>query len=513
MDANPSVIFVLVGFLDLGPNWQRMANRIERHPFMHYSKLLELAATLDVNLAPLEVGNPFCEAKSELKYFEAAIVRVPTIASGTHPFVQAIESGKNGYIARTNDEWLEALEKLRSSPDLRAKIGSTACQRAVVNFGPEALRGALSRVYDLSAARPLKKDLIDFCWIIPDILVGGGGHRMIFRACAMLESAGYNLKIYVQDTNRTSADLTATVRKDFYPLKTQIEPYQGTIEASRAIVSTFWKTAYTAKRHANPETKLIYFVQDYEPYFYPMGRDFILAENSYRLGFHHLCVSPWIFRKLQEDFDVDAEYLEMPIDRKTYYSNATLRTPGKILFLAKPDTPRRCFELGIETLKHLSSSAVGLDIHLYGSDDLRTVSLPFKATVHGVMRRQEALAELYRSSTLGLVFSPTNPSLVPYEMMACGLPVVDLNLKGASQNYGGTDRIAYLGDVDPQTLSREIVWLMDHPEELEARRRAGIEFTNKLPSEEQMATRVVSIFKQYVGDEEPAAGKVMSIRG
>ena len=36
------------------------------------------------------------------------------------------------------------------------------------------------------------------------------------------------------------------------------------------------------------------------------------------------------------------------------------------------------------------------------------------------------LADLYRESTIGMVFSTTNPSLVPYEMMACGLPVIDL---------------------------------------------------------------------------------------
>ena len=42
-------------------------------------------ARFDINLAPLEVGNPFCEAKSQLKFFEAGLVNCTTIASPTGP--------------------------------------------------------------------------------------------------------------------------------------------------------------------------------------------------------------------------------------------------------------------------------------------------------------------------------------------------------------------------------------------------------------------------------------------
>ena len=58
-------------------------------------------ARLDVNLAPLEVGNPFCEAKSELKFFEAALVDVPTVASPTEPYRASIRHGETGFLADT----------------------------------------------------------------------------------------------------------------------------------------------------------------------------------------------------------------------------------------------------------------------------------------------------------------------------------------------------------------------------------------------------------------------------
>ena len=46
-----------------------------------------------------------------------------------------------------------------------------------------------------------------------------------------------------------------------------------------------------------------------------------------------------------------------------------------------------------------------------------------------------ALANLYRQCTVGFVLSGTNYSLVPNEMMACGLPVVDIDAEHTRVSY------------------------------------------------------------------------------
>ena len=58
-------------------------------------------ARFDVSIAPLEVGNVFCEAKSELKYVQAALLDVCTIASPTGPYRRAIRDGEN-WVARND---------------------------------------------------------------------------------------------------------------------------------------------------------------------------------------------------------------------------------------------------------------------------------------------------------------------------------------------------------------------------------------------------------------------------
>ncbi len=80
-------------------------------------------AETDVNLAPLDLTSPFCNAKSELKFFEAAAVGVPTIASAMEPFAAAIEHGVPGFLARDPGEWRDTLELLVASRARRRQVG------------------------------------------------------------------------------------------------------------------------------------------------------------------------------------------------------------------------------------------------------------------------------------------------------------------------------------------------------------------------------------------------------
>ena len=101
----------------------------------------------DINLAPLEIGNAFCEAKSELKYFEAALANTPTVASPTPPFAQAIRHGETGFLASNTDEWHACLKQLVTDPGLRRRIGEAAFSDVLSKYGPDRraeLAGALT---------------------------------------------------------------------------------------------------------------------------------------------------------------------------------------------------------------------------------------------------------------------------------------------------------------------------------------------------------------------------------
>jgi len=119
------------------PALHAVADQIEWRSLVPLERLPYELARLDVNLAPLEVGNPFCEAKSELKVFEAALVGVPTVASPTGPFSRALRHGETGFLAGTPAKWRQALTRLVEDAGLRRQVGRAAGLDALWTFGPE----------------------------------------------------------------------------------------------------------------------------------------------------------------------------------------------------------------------------------------------------------------------------------------------------------------------------------------------------------------------------------------
>jgi glycosyltransferase involved in cell wall biosynthesis len=139
MERHPEICLRLVGYLTLGPKWERYRDRIERIGFLAAADLLRCIAETDMNLAPLELGNPFCEGKSELKFFEAALVGVPTVASATATFRDAIEEGVSGFLVRDMAEWRRALESLIASESRRKAMGEAARAAAQARFSLAAV--------------------------------------------------------------------------------------------------------------------------------------------------------------------------------------------------------------------------------------------------------------------------------------------------------------------------------------------------------------------------------------
>ncbi len=128
------------------PGMAGLDEQIEWRDMVSLRDLPNELARFDINLAPLEVGNPFCEAKSELKYFEAALVEVCTIASPTAPMRRAIHDGENGLLAESADAWYAAMLALVDDPALRRRLAHDAYLDVLWQFGPQRRMAALSSI-------------------------------------------------------------------------------------------------------------------------------------------------------------------------------------------------------------------------------------------------------------------------------------------------------------------------------------------------------------------------------
>ncbi len=134
--ARPNVRLRLGGHLRTHPSLVPFADRIERHAFLPWHEAYAMLASADVQLAPLR-RDPFSEAKSEVKYLEAAALGLPTVASPTDAFRRAIRSGENGLLAATAETWESSLLALVDDPSLRRRLGNRARDDVFLHATPE----------------------------------------------------------------------------------------------------------------------------------------------------------------------------------------------------------------------------------------------------------------------------------------------------------------------------------------------------------------------------------------
>lgn len=125
-----------------------VASQVERVGLVPYHRLSHALGQFDINIAPLELGNPFCEGKSQLKYFEAAIVGVPSVVAHTQSFAECIDHGVNGFLAATLDDWKTSLENLILDADLRQRMGARARLDALQTFSVQAHRNSFVQVVE-----------------------------------------------------------------------------------------------------------------------------------------------------------------------------------------------------------------------------------------------------------------------------------------------------------------------------------------------------------------------------
>ncbi|MDH3281657.1 MAG: glycosyltransferase [Gammaproteobacteria bacterium] len=128
LKSRPKMVLTIVGNLNLEefPEMLPSSQQIETRPTVPYMDLFHEYARFDVNIVPLQCGNPFCESKTAMKYYEAALVGVPTVSAATQPYQTAARQGVTGFCAQTRDEWRTALAFLLDHPAERVRIGRKA---------------------------------------------------------------------------------------------------------------------------------------------------------------------------------------------------------------------------------------------------------------------------------------------------------------------------------------------------------------------------------------------------
>ncbi|MNJ13173.1 D-inositol-3-phosphate glycosyltransferase [compost metagenome] len=300
-------------------------------------------------------------------------------------------------------------------------------------------------------------------WYIPPIGKGSGGHLNIFRFMRHLGQQGFtNRVIIVEDDGEQSVDRMKSTILDWFGVENVEVCYINAPVPSAAVsIATSWQTAY-AVNNISAKTHKCYFVQDYEPWFYPAGTEYALAEQTYRFGFHGFTAGSWLSSLLNQQFGMQATALGFSYDRALYkpHSTADRGATKRVFFYVRPPTARRAFDLGILVLAELAKRIPDITVVMAGWD-VHHYAFPFDCD-HAGLKNPEQLAELYSSCDAALVLSLTNLSLLPLEIMACGVPVV--SNRAECTEWLLNDDIAMLAEPTVDALADALEKVLRSPE-------------------------------------------------
>lgn len=275
----------------------------------------------------------------------------------------------------------------------------------------------------LPERRPLRGTPLRVGWITTPPHPRSGGHTTMFRMIEAIEQAGHTCVVYLYD--RFGSDLARhveSVRASWPDVRAEVLGLPEAVRNLDACFATSWPTAHVlARRTSGQPCRRLYLVQDFEPYFYPMGAEYVLAEDTYRFGFRTITIGHMAADQIGAVSGNTSEVAPFGCDTDVYRLTNHGDRSG-IAFYTKPGMPRRGFTLAALALEEFNRRHPDVEIHTYGVD---RVTLPFPTTAHGTLEPNE-LCELFNRCVAGVAMSFTNISLIAEELLACGtIPVVN----------------------------------------------------------------------------------------
>jgi glycosyltransferase involved in cell wall biosynthesis len=326
------------------------------------------------------------------------------------------------------------------------------------------------------AARERGEGPLHVAWIVPAFGVGGGGHTTIFRMVRALERAGHRCSIWVHDPGGVDRVKAGTMRKrirdHYFAIDAEVHSGFADWKGADVALATGWDTVYQLLRLGGTGARA-YFVQDHEPEFYPTSARALFAEQSYGFGLHCICASPWLAELMKTRYGAEATPFTLGADGGDYAPVGSQRRSDTIAFYARSFTERRGVELGVMALAEVVRRRPQTRVALYGTNAM--IQAPFAYQHIGIVSPAR-LARLYSEATVGLSLSMTNYSLIPLEMMACGLPVVELAGRACEGVFGDDGSLISLAGETAGEIAERLIELLSDADLRQRRSLAGLDF-------------------------------------
>ena len=209
---NDNVRLLLIGDIRFGFRNAELRNRITRIGRLGLEDYYYLISQCDIAVVPLE-QSLFNTAKSNIKYIEASVLRIPSVCSDLREFSSVIKNGRNGFVAKSREEWAEDLQLLIESRKLRGSVGNAAYKTVTKLYSLDALAPKLASLFmPYAECSGKKKDTILLANVRYGLSAEGSTAAIVENLAEEIQNAG-GIEVQVFSTYTDLHDPFGTLRR------------------------------------------------------------------------------------------------------------------------------------------------------------------------------------------------------------------------------------------------------------------------------------------------------------
>ncbi len=339
------------------------------------------------------------------------------------------------------------------------------------------LATARQRFAELQVARPP----FSILYLLPLRGTAGGIHSVVQEAGGLRRRGVFaQVAIRQRDADFYRATYPAADAELFYTFESESElvTYANAFDVAVATQhGSIDLLSWLAM--ANPALLPAYYVQDYEPNFYPTSD---AAHHHARESYTRVpgCVlfakTDWIREKVTAEHGVEVHKVIPSIDRDIYHADSPVEKTYDVCAMIRPGSSVRNPELTAAILKQLD----GRNTAVFGceADDPFWTDNAYVGDIMGVLRRDQVAALLRRSKLFIDLSEYQAFGRTGLEAMACGCAVV-LPEAGGSDEYAIDGSNCLRVDTgDREAILAAIHRLLDDDQLRSCQIKAGLETAN-----------------------------------
>lgn len=315
----------------------------------------------------------------------------------------------------------------------------------------------------------IPRSINNIFFVLDNMILHSGGHTSILRLGTELNKKGYKVGyVLLNNQDIDEANRIATINLNSFEGK-MIQGNTFNSCANDIIVATASNTVFHA---AKMNGYKMYFVQDYEPTFFALGDRQLMAKRTYEMGFHIVSLGKWNVKMIQKECSNinKIDYIPFPCQTSEYPFKkrdfSKLKEKKHITIVAYIKFVGRRLPIITQEMlfglkNKLAAENIELEIIYFGENK----SLKCLGGENLGKLPKDKLRELYYKADFGYVASLSNVSLVPFEMLSTGLPVIEIKEGSFSDFF--PENCGILTDITCTDLYDKLKYYIENYNELD----------------------------------------------